>query len=244
VPVFARPRPAAATVGLLLVIGVCLALVLAGAVMVERWGGDPPAARAEARRGSVAVRLLAYTGGCLAAGLLAGVVAAGAGGRLVMRLLAVTSPDAAGSVTEADEIVGESRAGGTLGFLLFVGLPAGELSGLVYAVVRPLLPAGRAGGLALGALLLILAGTTIEPLRAGNPDFTIVGPDWLSVTAFIALALFQGLVVVAAGSRLPRSPIVLGPRAVRAGRIALAVLALVLLPGCVSALVEIMGSAD
>jgi hypothetical protein len=227
-----------------LVIGVCVALVLAGIVMVVRWGGDPRAARAEARRGSVAVQLLAYAGGCLAAGLVAGVVAAGAGGRLVMRLLAVTSPDAAGSITEADEIVGEISAGGTLGFFLFAGLPAGVLSALVYAVVRPLLPAGRAGGLALGALLLIGTGTRIEPLRADNPDFEIVGPDWLSVTAFIALALFQGLVVVAAGSRLARSPIALGPRAVRAGRVALAVVGLVLLPGCVSALADIMSSAD
>jgi len=39
--------------------------------------------------------------------LVAGILAAGAGGRLVMRLLAVTAgPDAQGRITEAEKLVG------------------------------------------------------------------------------------------------------------------------------------------
>jgi hypothetical protein len=56
--------------------------------------------------------------------------------------------------------------------------------------------------------------------------------------------LFQGLVVVAAGTRLARSPIALGPRAVAAGRIGVAIVALALLPSFVSALADILTSAD
>jgi hypothetical protein len=45
------------------------------------------------------------------------------------------------------------------------------------------LPAGWVGGLASGVLLLVVAGTRLEPLRRGNPDFDLVGPGWLSVAA-------------------------------------------------------------
>ena len=140
-------------------------------------------------------------GGALAAGLVAGLLAAGAGGRLVMRLLALTSPEAEGSFTEAAEVVGEITFGGTLGFILFVGVPAGLLSGALYALLRPALPRGRAGGVVLGGLLLVLAGTRIEPLRSDNIDFSLVGPAWLAVLGFAAVALLQGMLVVALSTR-------------------------------------------
>ena len=146
-------------------------------VIVARWGGE-----VHERAGA-----LAAPGGCAPPASRSrrdwspGVLAAGAGGRLAMRLLAATSPDAEGSLTEADQIVGRISVDGTLGFFVFVGVPAGLLSGVLYALVRPLLPRGRAGGVALGALLLVLAATRIEPLRADNPDFALVGPAWLAV---------------------------------------------------------------
>lgn len=67
--------------------------------------------------------------------------------------------------------------------------------------MRRWLPAGRLGGLAFGALLLVVAGTRIEPLRADNPDFDLAGPSWVSLLAFGALVLAHGVVVGALAAR-------------------------------------------
>ena len=74
--------------------------------------------------------------GCLAAGLAVGVVIAGLGSRLVMRLLAVADPDARGSFTENGNQVGDITLGGTLGLVTFVGIPIGFLAGLIVFAVR------------------------------------------------------------------------------------------------------------
>jgi hypothetical protein len=210
-----------------LVVTLCVVLVAAGVVPIAR----PRVAAA--RRG-----VLRDVAAVIAAGLVAGVLAAGAGGRLVMRLLALTSPDAEGSITEAGETIGEITLGGTVGFILFSGLPAGVLSGVLYALLRPLLPRGPAGGVALGALLLLLFGTRIDPLRSDNLDFVIVGPPWLAVLSFTVLAIFQGMLTVALAERWS-APQDVPRRAVVAGRIGVAVLMLVTLPGFVSAVSEI-----
>ncbi len=69
------------------------------------------------------------------------------------------------------------------------------------------LPPGRLGGLAFGALLLVIAATTIEPLRADNTDFDLVGPGWLAAAAFGTLVVLHGMLVAALaaryGDRLP-----------------------------------------
>ena len=90
----------------------------------------------------------------------------------------------------------------------------------------------------LGALLLVVAGTRIEPLRADNVDFAILGPPWLAVLSFTAVALFQGLLTVALARRIATPPEV-PVRALTAGRVAVAVLVVVALPGFVGALAEI-----
>jgi hypothetical protein len=94
----------------------------------------------------------------------------------------------------------------------------GTATGGAYLLVRRWLPAGRAGGLAYGVLLLVLAGTRLEPLREGNVDFDLVGPGWLSVAAFSALVLFQGMLVAALAGRASRAVPLLGrdPRAIAA----------------------------
>ena len=235
-------------VALMAVIAVCIALVVVGVVMVVRWGGDRHTAPMERSRGAraSAARVLRYVGICLAAGLAAGVLVAGAGGRLVMRLLAATSPEAEGGITDAGEIVGRITVDGTLGFFVFVGLPAGFLSGALYALVGPVLPPGRLGGVALGALLLVLAGTRLDPLLADNPDFVLVGPAWLAVIAFTALGLFQGMLVAALGARLSRHSarapaIAQRPQVITGSRIVLGVIVLAALPGFLGALADILG---
>jgi hypothetical protein len=198
------------------VIVVCIALVLAGLVAVVRWGGlavaPPPVPAADpagwARRppGLVLRCYLWYLTVAVTVGLGAGILAAGAGGRLVMRLLAVTAgADAQGRITEADQLVGRITVDGTLGFVVFTGLFFGLASGLVYLLLYRWLPAGWVGGLAYGVLLLVVAGTRLEPLRRDNPDFDLVGPGWLAVAAFAALVVFHGLLVAALAGRLSRA---------------------------------------
>jgi hypothetical protein len=154
-----------------------------------------------------------------------------------MRLLALTAgPDAQGQITESEEIVGRITVDGTLGFVVFTGLFFGLASGAAYLLLRRWLPAGRAGGLAYGALLLVVAGTRLEPLRRGNPDFDLVGPGWVSVVAFTVLVLFHGALVAALAGRVSRAVPLL---AARPGAIAVhaPLLLLLVLPGPLVALV-------
>jgi hypothetical protein len=282
------------------VIVVCIVLVLAGLVAAVRWGGltvqpqPPPAAEAadpsrQPPIGLVVRRYLWYLAVAVASGVGAGLLAAGAGGRLVMRLLAVTAgPDAQGRVTEADQVVGRISVDGTLGFAIFTGLFVGLVTGVLYLLVRRWLPTGRAAGLAYGAPLLVVAGTRLDPLRPDNPDFDLVGPGWVSVAASATLVVFHGVLVAALAGRVSRAVPLLGtgPRAITAhapllllaplgsavlvvaivgvmvvlasqvpmvvaawrgrrlvtvGRVALAVVAVVALPGFASAVVDVLG---
>jgi hypothetical protein len=142
-----------------------------------------------------AVAALRPLGGCLAAGLAVGIVVAGLGSRLVMRVLAIADPDAEGSFTENGNQVGDITLGGTAGLLVFIGIPTGVLAGLIVFAVRRWLPAGQPWrGLAFSAILLaLLGGTVIDP---DNVDFRILEPTGL------AIALF-GLLFLAAGFWLP-----------------------------------------
>jgi hypothetical protein len=279
---------------------VCIVLVLAGLAAVVRWGGlkvDPPpppgpeAASPSDRPpvGLVVRRFLWYLTLAVASGVGAGILAAGAGGRLVMRLLAVTAgAEAQGAVTEAEQVVGRISVDGTLGFIIFTGLFFGLASGAAYLLLHRWLPTGRTGGLAYGALLLVVAGTRLEPLRPGNLDFDLVGPGWVSVAAFTALVMFHGMLLAALAGRLSRALPLLAsrPRAIAAyaplllllplapvalllvlvglgvvlasqigpvaaawrdrrllviGRVALALVALVSLPGFATAVIDILG---
>src|SRR5918993_221192 len=229
------------------VILLCIALVLVGLVAVVRWGGlavEPPPTPAPDAPGStvplpvslVVRRYLWYLAVALLSGAAAGILAAGAGGRLVVRrLLAVTARvDAQGQITEAQEIVGHITIDGTIGFVVFTGLFFGPVSGAAYLLLRRWLPAGRAGGLAFGALLLVVAGTRLEPLRRSNPDFDLVGPGWVSVVAFTVLVVFHGMLVAALAGRLSRAVPLL---AARPGAFAVhAPLLLLVLPGTVGGL--------
>jgi hypothetical protein len=206
------------------VIVVCIALVFVGLVAVVCWGGlavEPPPTPAQDAPGPtgtppvrlVVRRYLWYLAVAMVSGAAAGILAAGAGGRLVMRLLAVTAgADAQGRITEAEEVVGRITVDGTLGFVVFTGLFFGTVSGAAYLLLRRWLPAGRAGGLAYGALLLVVAGTRLEPLRRGNPDFDLVGPGWVSVVAFTVLVVFHGALVAALAGRVSRAVPLLAAR--------------------------------
>ena len=227
----------------MLLIALCAAVVLAGVAAVVRWGDGPATAPGAPSAGLVRSALAVG-----AAGLAAGFVAGGAGGRLAMRVLALTTPDAESLTTEGGAVIGEITVGGTLGLIIFAGGFAGLFSALFYGLLHPLLPGGRTGGALLGALLLVLAGTRFEPLRADNFDFRLLGPGWLALALFAAVAVFQGMLLVALAGRAVdgrrlASPIPRTGRAATAGRVAVGLLALAALPGALTAVADIASAA-
>ena len=126
------------------------------------------------------------------AGLIAGLIAGGIGSRLAMRVLALTSPDARGTITEADEVVGRITLDGTL-FLLMAGAALGMAGGLAYVAIRRWLPS-RGAALAFGLLMLALSGgLLVDP---DNIDFAILDPAWLAITMFALLPILFGLMIV------------------------------------------------
>jgi hypothetical protein len=213
----------------------CGVLVLLGVAAVVRWGGlgvQPPGDPAERNDspspGLVASRYFWYVTVAVVSGIGSGVLIAGAGGRLAMRLLAATAGDAAqGRETEADQIVGRITAGGSIGFIVFAGLFFGLTTGALYLVIMRWLPPGRLGGLAFGLLLLIVAAPRIDPLRADNPDFGLVGPGWLALIVFSALALVHGMLVAALAGRYSR---ILPPPSLRRGALLAYLPVLLLIP--------------
>ena len=129
--------------------------------------------------------------GCLAAGIVAGFVVAGLGSRLVMRVLAIVDSEATGTFTENGNQVGDITLGGTLGLVMFVGIPSGVAAGLIVFVVRRWLPARLVWrGLALSIVLLaVLGGTVID---ADNADFRLLEPAGLAIALFGVLFLVAG----------------------------------------------------
>jgi hypothetical protein len=149
----------------------------------------------------VARRVLWWANVLLVGGGVAGLCMAGAGGRLVMRLLAVTSPEDDGRLTDAGETIGEISLAGTSGFVAF-GVVIGCATALLYGLVRWWLPAGRVGGAAFGLLLLLGLSTVFGPLEPDSRDFQVVGPAWLSIAAFATLAVAHGMLVATASTWL------------------------------------------
>lgn len=194
----------------LAIVVVCTLFLLAGITMVIAWGGRHFRKPADPDEQASPVRLyLWWINVATASALAAGVLVGWAGGRLVMRVLAVTSPASAqGRLTEAQANVGFPTIDGSIALLFFGGLPAGFAAAFIYLFIRRWLPAGRWAGPALGVLLLLVFGASVDPLRADNIDFAIVGPGWLSVVLFSAMAVLHGAVVAAvAGAFSQRLPL-------------------------------------
>lgn len=200
-----------------LVIVVASALLfLAGMWFIFVWGGktiqppvhDGPYPNRRAARPAALRRYFWWANLSCMAALISGLLMAWPGGRLVMRILAETSPDSAqGRLTEAQANVGFPTPEGTLALLLFAGLPTGFVAALIYLFIYRWLPSGRLSGPLAGLLGLIVFGAGIEPFRTDNIDFTFVRPGWLSVLLFTFLAVLQGAIVAAASGwysrRLP-----------------------------------------
>lgn len=190
----------------MLIMIACGLILVAGLAMGGVWGGlefQPPPSVAEPTAADVARRFAWYAALILTGGIIAGITVIGGGGRLAMRLLAVTGGDKAqGRITEAEEVVGRITTDGTISFILFNGIFGGVAAAVIYLLLRRYLPSGWLSGVAFGVGALVVAGTTIDPLRSENRDFDIVGPGWLSVLVFAVLVVAFGVVLAAVIARL------------------------------------------
>ncbi len=151
-----------------------------------------PPAESASERLAEAVRTLAAT---LAAGFVGGLLVAGFGGRLFMRLVAATSSETVqGRLTEADEVIGEVTFGGSV-FLIMFSSSFGILGGFAFYLLRRWLPARSiAGGLAVAGLG---AGVLVRPTEFLDPesiDFEILGPVWFAALFALALIVMLGTV--------------------------------------------------
>lgn len=150
------------------------------------------------------------TGGMLLGAYIAGVLTIGAGARLMMRILAATSPaEVQGLRTDADEIIGDVTFGGSMFLIVVVGIGASLVGLALFASLRSWLPDRSlvAGffGCAVGAGVLVRPAGLIS---SANPDFTLVAPVVLAVALCIAvIVLFGvtfGVLVDCLASRWPR----------------------------------------
>jgi hypothetical protein len=137
------------------------------------------------------------------AGLIAGVMVFGIGGRLFMRIAAVIDPTAAGLTTSNGNRIGDITLGGTLGFVLAIGLIFGVVAGILWVIVGQWLP-GRG---ALRALANGIAGAAITPffvVRADERDFLLLAPTAAPIAMVVGLAAVGGIAVALADTWLRR----------------------------------------
>lgn len=193
---------------------VCAVALLVAVMAVTRWGGleptprpligpdgtpPPAAATVKARLRSLSIAFLA--------GGTAGALTAGLGGRLMMRIMAATSSERVqGLQSDADETIGEITFGGSLAFVLFIGVTSGLLGGALYLGLRRWLPrhSARRAGLVLGLLALGLAPLT-DAINRDNRDFFLLDPDPLALALIVGIFLLGGMTVASVVERADRS---------------------------------------
>jgi hypothetical protein len=151
---------------------------------------------------SFAGRFVRSMAAATTAGLIVAFVVGGLGGRLVMRILSITSPGTHGAITDNGNRINELTRGGTLGLVIFVTLFA-TVGGWIYVLVRRWMPGtGWRRGVAFGVwLLAVTSPLLIDP---NNKDFAILGPHPLPIVLFALLPLAYGLLVAPLADRLDR----------------------------------------
>lgn len=129
------------------------------------------------------------------AGLIAGVVVGGLLGRVVMRVSGfMAGPGLVGVRTSNGNRVGDITVEGTIALILFTGVAAGVLGGILYAGSEPWLRRSRPwNGLVFGIGLFAAVGfTTVDP---SNVDFARFGSTPVNVAMFAALFVLFGIAI-------------------------------------------------
>lgn len=179
--------------------------------------------------GSVLLRWAHAIGVAMLAGLVAGALVIGLGGRLAMRISGILGGQtAAGLMTDNKNVVGEITAAGTLS-LVVGGAVYGVLFGILYVAVRPLLtPLGRWQPFAFGVLFFLVFGFTFIDPR--NSDFQRFGPPVVNVALFASIFVVFGMALASLTAGLdPRDAVTPGARRMSIGRVKLTTLFTVLL---------------
>ncbi len=140
------------------------------------------------------------------AGIIVGLLVAGLGGRLIMRLATILHEDTVGLRTENGEVIGNITLNGTLALMTFGGLGMGLMAGTIWVIVGPWIP-GRGLARALATAIVAIALGTPSLVQRTNPDFFLLGHDRLVVAMLIGLVGLVGfsiaLVDDALDARLP-----------------------------------------
>jgi hypothetical protein len=141
------------------------------------------------------------------AGAIVGLVVAGIGGRVVMRLAAMLVPASVGAFTENGNRIGDLTQSGTA-VLLLNGLIFGIVTAPIWVAVSPWIPGTgvRRAVLVIPVALAIGAPALVD---GDNRDFVVLGHDPLVVVILLALVAAFGaafaLADEALGRRLPAS---------------------------------------
>jgi hypothetical protein len=133
------------------------------------------------------------------AGAIAGLVAGGVGGRLVMMVLARLNPLAKGTLSDDGFVMGHFTLAGTLN-LLVVTTILGALGGLVWVALRGLRfgPSWwRAVSMPLGATLVI--GSMM--VHSDGVDFVFLDPPLVAVGLTLLIPLLATVLVTVLGDR-------------------------------------------
>lgn len=142
--------------------------------------------------GRAALRTLVVTA---IAGGVSGFMVGGIGGRIAMRVLALTSPEIAqGRLTDDAARVGQFTLVGSFFLALALGM-SGAILGMGYLLVRRVLPTGRTTRIRRTALLTAAIGGALLVHDHPSFDYSILQPPWLAVALFIAIPALYGAAV-------------------------------------------------
>lgn len=133
-------------------------------------------------------------------GWVVGAVGGGIIGRLLMRLLVLTSDDRVdGAITDDEAVVNQFTFSGSAGLLLFLAL-AGMVLAWLYVGARASMPPSIRVRAAIWAVLVwSLAGSGV--FDPDGFDFTQLTPVWLGVVTFSALFLAMGALIALGAER-------------------------------------------
>ena len=141
----------------------------------------------------------------LVAGIPTGVIVAGAGSRLAMLILRLSSPSSVqGRISDDGFVIGRFTLGGTYGLLL-LGAFVGVLGAATYRAVAPWL---LGPGWFRRATVAVSSGVVVGSLLVHDDgiDFHVLKPLWLAIALFVALPAAFGLAIAAAVDRVAAAP--------------------------------------